>query len=278
MRKIGENEWEKAFAAYGADAATGRLFRGLAHNINGVAQAFSMQTELLQMMFPQANVLLSQVENAASLEEAREVSRKLKTIMERRASLVVHLEREVQVIQKIMQRCTGLVTATNNPAAGPQFSLRTIIETELEFMNGDGFFKHKVKKELAIAADLPLLKGFLVETHLIIAALIENAAQSMQVTFAAGQTTPCLAISASADESRILLAVSDNGEGVTTDALARIFEPFYTTRPERLGLGLWLSKCLAGRFNGVINCESATGCTTFTLVIPCQGGADAGCQ
>lgn len=278
MHIIGENEWEKAFFTYGSDAATGRLFRGLAHNINGVAQAFSMQTELLQMMFTQADVLLSQVENAASLEEAREASRKLKVMLERRGSLVGHLEREVQVIQKIMQRCSGLVTATSNPAAVPLFPLRTVIETELEFMNGDGFFKHKVKKELTIAADLPLIKGFLVETHLIIAALIENAAQSMQVTFAAGQTAPGLAVSASVDGGRILLAVSDNGEGIRPEALARIFEPFYTTRPERLGMGLWLSKRLAGRFGGVINCESAAGGTTFTLTIPCQGGADAGCQ
>lgn len=276
MHKIGESEWEKAFGAFSLDAATGRIFRGLAHNINGVAQAFSMQTELLQMLFVQAADLLAQVENAATLQEAREVAGKLKVILERRASLVVHLEREVQVIQKIMQRCSGLVTATGDSAAGAPFSLQTVIETELEFMNGDGFFKHKVKKELIIAADLPPLRGFLVEIHIIIAMLIENAAQSLQAAFAAGQTSPCLAISASVSEKQILLAVRDTGEGINPEAQARIFEPFYTTRPERLGMGLWLARRLAERFHGTISCASEPGRTTFILAIPLEGGADGG--
>ena len=276
MHKVGESEWEKAFVAYGFDAAAGRLFRGLAHNINGAAQVFSMQTELLQMMFTLADGLFSQVENAASLDEAREVARKLKALLERRASLVIHLEREVQVIRKIMYRCSGLVAASGDSTALPPFSLRTVIETELEFMNGDGFFKHKVKKELALPADLPPLRVGLVEIHLIIATLIENAAQSMQVTFAAGQTLPCLAIAVTVSGKQIFLAVSDNGEGIETESQSRIFEPFFTTRPERLGIGLWLASRLAERFGGAINCESAVGCTTFTLVIPCQGDADAG--
>lgn len=275
MHEIGQDEWEKAFGAYGLDAATGRLFRGLAHNINGVAQAFSMQTELLQMLFVQAAGLLTQGENAPTLDEAREVCRKLKTMLERRASLAVHLEHEVQVIQAIMRRCSGLVAAAGDSAGGVQFSLPTVIETELEFMNGDGFFKHQVKKELNFAPDLPPRQGNLVEIHQILAALIENAAQSLQATVAAGPITPCLAISASVKGNQVLLAVSDNGEGINPEAQARLFEPFYTTRPERLGMGLWLARWLAERFGGAISCESAAGRrTTFILAIPLEGGAD----
>lgn len=277
MREITQNEWEKAFAAYGLDAATGRLFRGLAHNINGVAQAFSMQTELLQMLFVQAGGLLAKVESATTLDEAREAGRKLQVMLERRAALVVHLEREVQVIQAIMRRCSGLVAAAGESAAGPPFSLQAVIETELEFMNGDGFFKHKVKKELALAADLPPLHGDLVEIHQILAAFIENGAQALQVTFAAGQTSPGLAISTGRSGEQILLAVSDNGEGINPELQSRIFEPFYSTRPGRLGVGLWLARRLAERIGGAISCESAAGCTTFTLTIPLAGGADAGC-
>lgn len=276
MREIGHDEWEKALAVYGLDAATGRLFRGLAHNINGVAQAFSMQTELLQMLFVQADGLLAELEKATTLDEAREVSRKLKTMLERRASLVVHLEREVRVVQAIMRRCSGLVAASGESATGATFSLQTVIEIELEFMNGDGFFKHRVKKELTLAPDLPPLQGFLVETHQVLAALLENAVQSMQACFADGRAGACLAIAVSVDGKRILLAVSDNGEGIAPECQGRIFEPFYTTRPGRLGVGLWLARRLAERFGGAISCESRPGRTTFTLAIPLDGGADAG--
>jgi len=277
MDELGQNQWEGAFAAYGLDAATGRLFRGLAHNINGVAQAFSMQTELLQMLFAQAGGLLAQVEQASSLDEARAICRKLKGVMERRASLVVHLEKELTVIREIMQRCSGLVEAAAPHASGAPFSLRAAVETELEFMNGDGFFKHKVKKVVEFAADIPLLHGFQVEIHQILLVLIENAGQAMQTTFVAGQTFPAMRISASVSGNRIFLSLSDNGEGIAPELQARIFEPFFTTRPGRLGMGLWLARSLAERLGGAIGCESAPGQTTFTLAIPHEGGGDVGC-
>ena len=276
MQELGQEQWQRAFAAYGFDAATGRLFRGLAHNINGVAQAFSMQTELLQMLFTQAGSLLAQVENASSLDEAREICRKLNGVLERRASLVVHLEREVNVIREIMQRCSGLV-ADAGQAPGRPFLLREVVETELEFLNGDGFFKHKVKKEVEFAADISPCTGFQVEIHQILLTLIENALQAMQVSFIAGQTFPCLRISAAISEDHILLAISDNGEGIPPELQAQIFEPFFSTRPGRLGLGLWLSRKFAERFGGAISCESVPDRTTFTLAIPCEGGGYVGC-
>jgi signal transduction histidine kinase len=276
MDEITQNEWGKAFAAYGLDAATGRLFRGLAHNINGVAQAFSMQTELLQMLLVQADGLLSQMDQAKTLEEAREVAGKLKAMLERRASLVVHLEREVQVIQAIMGRCSSLVAATGDPATGPPFSLQALIETELEFMNGDSFFKHKVKKELVLAPDLPLLQRNLVEIHQILAAFLENAAQSLQAVGSAGQLSLKLAVSAARFGKQVLLTVSDNGAGISSELQPRIFEPFYSTRAGRLGMGLFLARYLAGGFGGAISCESEAGRTTFTLAIPVEGGADGG--
>ncbi|HSH12308.1 MAG TPA: sensor histidine kinase [Desulfurivibrionaceae bacterium] len=276
MAEISPNEWGEAFAAYSLDAATGRLFRGLAHNINGVAQAFSMQTELLQMLFAQAAGLLSQGENAASLAEAQEVCRKLKVLLERRASLTVHLEREVKVVQAIMQRCSALVAAAGDAPGVVPFTLSAVVETELEFMAGDGFFKHKVKKELALPQELPPLRGFLVEIHQILFILLENAAQSLQVAAAAGQGAPLLTIGAVRGDQRLQLAISDNGEGIAPEQLSRIFDPFYTTRPGRLGVGLWLARRLAGRFGGEIGCESHAGRTTFTLDIPFHGDGDVG--
>lgn len=278
MPEISPNEWGEAFAAYSLDAATGRLFRGLAHNINGVAQVFSMQTELLQMFFAQAAELLGQGENAASLEDAREVCRKLKGLLERRASLAVHLDREVKVVQAIMQRCSGLVAAAGDAPGGVPFTLSAVIETELEFMAGDGFFKHKVKKTLVLPPDLHPLRGFLVEIHQILFILLENAAQSLQVASAAGQASSLLTIGAVRGGQQLQLTISDNGEGIAPEQQPRIFEPFYTTRPGRLGVGLWLARRLAGRFGGEIGCESLGDRTTFTLVIPFHGDGDVGRQ
>ena len=176
-----------------------------------------------------------------------------------------------------MQRCSGLVAATENAAIGTEFSLRAVLETELEFMNGDGFFKHQVNKELNVAAELPLLHGYLVEIHQILAILLENAVQSLQAAFSAGSVSPCLEISAAVATNQILLTISDNGAGIEPESQTRIFEPFYSTRPGRLGMGLFLARKMAERFAGAISCTSVPDCTAFTLAIPRQGDDDAAC-
>ena len=49
-----DNPWENAFFKQSYDAAVGRLFRGLIHNLNGALQAVSMQSELMAMMLSQS--------------------------------------------------------------------------------------------------------------------------------------------------------------------------------------------------------------------------------
>ena len=50
--------------------------------------------------------------------------------------------------------------------------------------------------------------------------------------------------------ARILLSVRDTGPGVSSEARGHLFTPFYTTRPEGLGLGLSLSESLAQAMGG----------------------------
>jgi len=65
------------------------------------------------------------------------------------------------------------------------------------------------------------------------------------------------------------LAVRDNGEGIDTTALPRIFEPFYTADDAQgSGLGLAIASELAGRMAGRLSVDSTSGVTTFTLEIP----------
>ena len=53
--------WESAYAEQMHDAALGKLFRGIVHNLNGLLQAFSMQAELLELMFQQAEQFFGQI-------------------------------------------------------------------------------------------------------------------------------------------------------------------------------------------------------------------------
>jgi polar amino acid transport system substrate-binding protein len=56
---------------------------------------------------------------------------------------------------------------------------------------------------------------------------------------------------------------------MTPDVLPHVFEPFYSTRPEGLGLGLFISRNIVEQHGGQIGVHSRVGeGTTFTVWLP----------
>jgi len=71
------------------------------------------------------------------------------------------------------------------------------------------------------------------------------------------------------DGAQGVLAVSDSGPGIAPDALSRVFEPFFSTRPGGLGLGLSLCETLAASMGGGLSCRNLeTRGAEFRLVLP----------
>ena len=66
----------------------------------------------------------------------------------------------------------------------------------------------------------------------------------------------------------VRLEVSDTGCGITEEAKAKIFDPFYTTRFVGRGLGLAVVQGIVRGYGGAINVMSAQG-TTFRVLLPC---------
>jgi signal transduction histidine kinase len=78
-----------------------------------------------------------------------------------------------------------------------------------------------------------------------------------------------IVVTAGRDDGHVRLAVRDDGEGIDTQALQRIFEPFYTADDAQgSGLGLAIASELAERMSGRLSVDSAPGDTVFTLEIP----------
>lgn len=75
-----------------------------------------------------------------------------------------------------------------------------------------------------------------------------------------------LRISGRMDEAnqRVVIALSDTGTGIDGKDINRIFDPFYTTKPEGegTGLGLFVSYGIISRYGGTIECESNTDITS----------------
>jgi nitrogen fixation/metabolism regulation signal transduction histidine kinase len=58
------------------------------------------------------------------------------------------------------------------------------------------------------------------------------------------------------DGDRVLLAVSDNGGGFPEELIARIFEPYVTTKPRGTGLGLAIVKKIVDEHHGTVAIEN----------------------
>jgi len=115
---------------------------------------------------------------------------------------------------------------------------------------------------LAVAGNRGALKGALLN-------LAENAVQACK-------DDGRIELSAWRSDDRVWLTVSDNGHGIAPETRARLFEPFFTTRPQGTGLGLAVVRTVAEAHDGQVVCHSGAGGTVFALCIPAaevQGNA-----
>jgi signal transduction histidine kinase len=72
-----------------------------------------------------------------------------------------------------------------------------------------------------------------------------------------------------ADDSHVEVTVSDTGSGLAADTLDRVFEPFFSTKRDGIGLGLSIARTIIERQGGTISAENRPGGgATFRFVLP----------
>ena len=66
----------------------------------------------------------------------------------------------------------------------------------------------------------------------------------------------------------VCITVNDNGPGIADELLPRVFDAFFTTRPQGTGLGLAVVHAVAAAHNGSVSVSSSSLGTTFTIKLP----------
>ena len=70
-------------------------------------------------------------------------------------------------------------------------------------------------------------------------------------------------------DGQVCVAVSDNGPGIPPDKLASIFDPYFTTKSEGSGLGLWIAQQIVTAHGGTLQARNgASGGAVLTMRLP----------
>lgn len=112
----------------------------------------------------------------------------------------------------------------------------------------------------------PIIIADAVEVEQILYNLIRNAADSLDET---NKESKQITVSSAIGDGQAVLRVADNGRGISDDVLPHLFDPFFTTRQNGMGLGLSLCVTLIERIDGEISVQNRPeGGAVFTITIP----------
>ena len=102
---------------------------------------------------------------------------------------------------------------------------------------------------------LPTLLGSENRLRLLFKQIIDNAIDALSTS---EQKDPRIKISTHTDTDLIYVYIEDNGPGIALDKRTKIFEPFYTTRPQggnQAGMGLVIAKEIVNQHHGIIDID-----------------------
>jgi PAS domain S-box-containing protein len=129
--------------------------------------------------------------------------------------------------------------------------------------------RNRVMVRLELADDLPTVTGDRVQLEQVILNLVRNASDAMT---GVGDRSRELVIRTQRDEHNcVRLTVQDTGVGFGPETMNRLFNAFYTTKTDGIGIGLFVSRSIIERHRGrlwaALN-DGAPG-ATFSFSIPC---------
>jgi PAS domain S-box-containing protein len=127
--------------------------------------------------------------------------------------------------------------------------------------------RNRVELRTQLAEDLPPVQADRIELQQLVLNLIVNAVEAMSD----GARRDLLIASKKDDANHVRVSVCDSGRGLDPAAADRIFQPFYTTKPGGMGMGLAICRSILERLGGQLSVRANAPCgTIFEFRIPIE--------
>jgi two-component system NtrC family sensor kinase len=217
-------------------AAIGELVSGVAHEVNNPLAAISLYSELL----------LDEVDDERASTHLQIIS--------------AQAERAIDIVENLLS------FARKHEPKRSYVSINDSITSTAQLRAYD-LNLDNVKVTLDLDPNLPMTMADFRQLQQVFLNLITNAEQALREADGKGAIT----VTTRRHDNAIQIDITDDGPGIPTARLGRIFEPFYTTKDVGKGTGLGLSIChgIVEEHSGRIRVESTEGTgTTFTIEIP----------
>ncbi len=214
--------------------ALGRMAAGIAHEINN---------PLAGVLLYSSN-MIKKVPKGDALEEGLQI-------------IIDETIRCRKIIQGLLEFSKG-----REPTKAPT-NINDIINKVLSILENE-FLINRIEVTSDLASDLPDILADGSQMEQVFVNLLLNAVQAVseggQIQVRSSQSQP---------ESCVNVEVTDNGPGIGRKEQNKIFEPFFSTKPNGTGLGLSVSYGIVRNHKGSIRVESRPGAgTTFIIRIP----------
>ena len=225
-------------------ANLGQIAAGVAHELNNPLTSISVYARYLYQKFQEEGV------------DPLDIQR---------------LSRIIEGADRI-QSFTKALTSYSRPSSEEmeKVSLNMIVEEAISFCE---YIMRKMEVDIntRLSANLPQIWAISSQLQQVLINLITNACQSM---VGIGRAGLLILDTRLIPPDCVVLTVQDNGSGIPEDDLAKIFEPFFSTKSEGKGTGLGLSivKEIIENHRGRIEVQSAMGRgTSFMVEFPVAG-------
>jgi signal transduction histidine kinase len=232
-------ETRRVIAHMGRVATVAELGASVAHEMRQPLTAIRANAEA-------GLLLLGRI--PADLDEALDTFRSIVADSDRAAEVINH-------IRLLLRKESGAATTVD---------LNDICREALHLLQPDAALR-RTNLELSLAPTSPTVLGDPVQLQQVVLNLTLNALDAASTMDRQRQVT----VSTSVAQGVAEIAIRDNGPGIPAEVQQRLFQPFFTTKTQGLGMGLAIVRSIVERHHGRVRAENVSaGGAAFKVTLP----------
>jgi len=147
-------------------------------------------------------------------------------------------------------------------------NINTVIHKSMNLLL-DELRIRRIGWDLQLDDQIPFIFGDALHLQQVFMNLVVNAMEALREMPHGALGTLLVSSKYDIENHQAVIIFKDNGPGITHEHQAKIFDPFFSTKPQGSGMGLALCRDLVNEHGGSISVESNHDGTIFTVKLPC---------